>query len=321
VLRRELRTTCAVSAGNLGVMPELRQFRNDSRYSISTERIGRVAARQWGVVSTAQLRRLGHNRMAVSRLVERGYLHPLHPAVYAVGHSTLATEGRLVAALFHAGSGAALSHTTAAWWWRVMDVVPRVIHVATTHRPVSAKGVRYHRRETVIRTTERRLPVTPVPRTLLDLAATVESKTLRRALAEADHRNLLDAAAARRECGRGRRGSRALRHALFIHLPQLARTDSDLEVEFLLLVESAGLPMPEPNAYVEGVKVDALWRKPRLVVELDGHATHANPVANEEDRRRELILRRAGYRVVRYTWQQVTRSPSAVVSDLRRELE
>ena len=74
------------------------------------------------------------------------------------------------------------------------------------------------------------------------------------------------------------------------------------------------------NAYVEGLKVDALWRDAKLVVELDGHETHANPVANEEDRRRELILRRAGYRVIRYTWWQVTREPQAVVDDLRSHL-
>ena len=239
-------------------------------------------------VSLAQVRRLGYDRMAVSRLVERGYLHPLHPAVYAVGHTALVTEGRLVAALFHGGRGSALSHTTAAWWWRLIDAIPTVIHVVTQHRPAPTKGVKYHRTRAFDRVTERRLPVTPIPRTLLDLAAVVDFKLLRRALAEAHHRKVLDLAAVRRECGRGRRGSNALRRAVAIHLPELARAENDFEVEFLLLVESAGLPIPEPNAYVEGLKVDALWREAKLVVELDGHETHANPVANEEDRRREL---------------------------------
>ena len=98
--------------------------------------------------------------------------------------------------------------------------------------------------------------------------------------------------------------------------------DDDVEAreQLVLLVERTGLPMPEVNARVEGLKVDALWPERRLVAELDGHATHANPVANEEDRRRELILRRAGYSVVRYTWQQVARRPHEVVADLRRAL-
>ena len=166
----------------------------------------------------------------------------------------------------------------------------------------------------------RRLPVTPIPRTLLDLAGVVDFKLLRRALAEAHHRKLLDLAAVRRECGHGKRGSNALRRALAIHLPELADAENDFEAEFLFLVEAAGLPIPEVNAYVEGLKVDALWRDAKLVVELDGHETHANPVANEEDRRRELILRRAAYRVIRYTWWQVTREPRAVVDDLRSHL-
>ncbi len=198
---------------------------------------------------------------------------------------------------------------------------PRVVHVATPHRPVAGQGIRYHRPRTVERVFERRLPITPVARTLLDLAAVVDLRLLRRALAEADHRKLLDPGAVERECGRGRPGSTALRRAVALHLPELARARNDFEREFLLLVEGAGLPIPEVNATVDGLEVDALWRDARLIVELDGHETHANPVANEEDRRRELILRRAGFRVIRYTWHQVTGNPAAVVTDLRRALE
>ncbi len=57
------------------------------------------------------------------------------------------------------------------------------------------------------------------------------------------------------------------------------------------------------------------------MVELDGHESHAKPAAVERDRRRELKLRRAGFEVRRYTWQQVTRDPDAVVADLRAAIE
>jgi hypothetical protein len=307
-------------AATLGAVPVLWRSTVDSRRSISTEPIGRVAERQWGVVSWRQLVRLGYGDAAVRRLVQRAYLHPLYPAVYAVGLPPLQTEGRLVAALFHGGRGAALSHTTAAWWWRLIDAAPSIVHLASPHRPASVPGIRCHRRPEVARVFLRRLPVTPVARTLLDLAAVVDFRLLRKALAEADHRKLLDAAAIEAELGRGKRGSTALGRALAIHLPELARAANDFEAEFLLLAEAAGVAIPELNAYVAGLKVDAQWRDQRLIVELDGHETHANPVANEEDRRRELILRRAGYRVVRYTWEQVTRHPGAVVDDLRLQL-
>lgn len=301
-------------------MPQAWRSRNDSRYSISTAAIGALAKRQWGVVALAQLIARGYNRMAVSRLIQRGYLVRLYPAVYAVGHEPLRIEGRLLAALFHAGDGAALSHTTASWWWRLTTSPPTTIHISTPHRPSSVAGLAIHRPRQLEAVTERRLGVTTVDRTLLDLASMLETKPLRKALAEADHRKLLDPLTLTAQLRSGQPGGRALRNALEHHLPELADADNDFEAEFLFLVESAGLPIPEVNVYVEGFKVDAFWREPRLVVELDGHAAHANPVANENDRRRELILRRTGYRVCRYTWQQAFRQANMVAVDLRAQL-
>ncbi len=286
---------------------------------MSTARIGRLAARQWGVLSLPQLTRLGYGRTAVHRLTARGYLIRLYPGVYAVGHPPLRIEGQLLAALFHAGDGSALSHTTACWWWRITTTAPSTIHISTPNRPTGAKGLRLHRPRQVEAVRERGLSVTPINRTLIDIAGMLDEMTLRAALAEADHHNRLDPPSLLAQIRPGQPGGQALRQALAHHLPQLATTESELEVRFLLLVENAGLPIPETNAYVEGLKVDAFYRDHHLVVELDGHATHANPTANEADRHRELILRRAGYRVVRYTWEQVTRRPEEVIADLCRE--
>jgi very-short-patch-repair endonuclease len=299
-------------------MPQPWRSSHDSRYSISTARIGQLAARQWGVLSLLQLTDFGYGRMAISRLVTRGYLVRLYPGVYAVGHKPLRIEGRLLAALLHAGEGSALSHTTAAWWWRLIDAVPTIIHISTPHRPTPANDLKIHRPRQIESVRERGLTVTTVHRTLIDVAGMRNEMTLRHALAQADHQKRLDPPSLLDQIRPGIPGGRALRKALDHHLPELATTDSELEVQYLLLVELAGLPLPETNAHVEGLKVDALFRGQRLIVELDGHATHANPPANENDRRRELILRRAGYTVVRYTWEQVTQRPDEVVADLIR---
>jgi predicted transcriptional regulator of viral defense system len=80
-------------------------------------------------VSVGQLRRAGVTKFAISRWEKAGRLHQVHPGVYAVGHSALPIFGRLHAALLYAGPDAALSHTTAAWLWKLVDAEPTRIHV------------------------------------------------------------------------------------------------------------------------------------------------------------------------------------------------
>jgi very-short-patch-repair endonuclease len=109
--------------------------------------------------------------------------------------------------------------------------------------------------------------------------------------------------------------------ALARHRPELARTLSVLEERFLALCEQRGdIPIPEVNVRLCGLMVDALWRRERLIVELDGRSGHSTVAAMERDRGRELTLRSAGYSVLRYTWQQVTQQPERVAADLRAAL-
>ena len=70
-----------------------------------------------------------------------------------------------------------------------------------------------------------------------------------------------------------------------------------------------------------GFLLDALWREARLVVELDSAAAHGTIRAVRADRRRELTLREAGYRVLRYSWEQVTQQPERVAEDLSYVLD
>ena len=246
-------------------------------------------------------------------------LHRIHPAVYAVGHKAIGIRGRLFAALLYAGPDAALSHQTAAWHYRLTPTQPNRIHVTTPRDRTSLPSVAVHRAS--VRTVHHDdFRVTTVPRTLLDLAATMPFDDVRRALAEADYLHLLDPAAVERELGRGRKGSKALRAALIAHLPELARANEGVEVEFLLLCERAGIPIPEVNVYVEGFKVDCLWRTDRVIVELDSRLAHGRTAAVERDRHRDLVLRRAGFDVRRYTWRQVTGEPASVIADLRTAL-
>jgi predicted transcriptional regulator of viral defense system len=285
-----------------------------------TERVGALADRQYGVVHKRQLVDLGVSRTTISRWAADGRIRRLYPSVFAVGHRVLRDEGRLTAALLHAGSGSALADETASWWHGLLAREPRQVHIVAPGDVQSCSGVVVrHPRELDV-TYVRGLPVTTVARTLLDLAAKVPFRVLRRALAEADYQRSVTMDELVGVLGRGRAGSAALRRAIEQHWPGLALTRSELEERFLELCADHGIPRPEVNATVCGLMVDCLWPAERVIVELDGVAAHATPRAMERDRRRELTLRSAGHRVLRYTWSQVTAQPNAVAHDLLSEL-
>jgi predicted transcriptional regulator of viral defense system len=134
-------------------------------------RVARIAERQWGVVTRAQLRGAGLSDAGVDRWVESGRIHRIHRGVYAVGHRSLAIEGRLAAALLYAGPTAMLSYTTAAWWWGIQKTAPRLIHISAPGRRASPAGVRLHHPRRLEGTRHKRLPATTVERTLLDLSS------------------------------------------------------------------------------------------------------------------------------------------------------
>jgi very-short-patch-repair endonuclease len=169
-------------------------------------------------------------------------------------------------------------------------------------------------------TRTRRLPLTTVPRTLLDLASTWSPNEVRRALAQADYHRLLVVEDVSAICGPGRRGAARLRLALARHEPRIAMTRSELERRLLAECEAAGIALPEVNVVIEGWTVDALWRRERVVVELDGRDNHSSPGQMERDRRKDLQLRAAGYVVLRYTWAQLIFEAPAVMADLRAAL-
>lgn len=74
----------------------------------------------------------------------------------------------------------------------------------------------------------------------------------------------------------------------------------------------AGLRV-EPGVRIAGVGWVDLVVEGRVVVELDGFAYHSGRAEYREDRRRDRELVRQGYLVLRFTYEDVMRSPSMVV--------
>lgn len=288
--------------------------------------IAELARRQHGVVALAHLTALGLSPAAVRMRTAAGRLHRIHRGVYAVGHPRLTRRGARMAAVLAAGPGAVLSHRDAAALWDLSPFSSGSIHVT-----VSSRGGRSHRNGLVVhrsrlhpedREEVDEVPVTAVPRTLLDLAEIAAPTQLRRTYERAERLELLDTTALQRLLARstGRRGLTGLRELLAYDPTAAAGADSELEHLFCDLLRSAGLPMAQTNVLVEGLLVDAFWPEARLVVELDGFRFHQDRAAFERDRARDTRLKRAGYEVVRFTYRQLASEPELVLATVRELL-
>ena len=82
----------------------------------------------------------------------------------------------------------------------------------------------------------------------------------------------------------------------------------------------SGLPRPSVNVPVGEFEVDLLRPDARLVAEADSIGFHLTRAAMERDRRRDAVLARDGYRVLRFTDRQVRRRPQEVIGALEAAL-
>lgn len=284
-----------------------------------------LASQQHGVVTLADLRAIGLSRDAIRHRVATGRLHRLHRGVYAVGHTALDDLAPTWAAVLACGSGSMASHHAAG---RVLGLCNEptpgaVVDVTVEGRGAHSRpGIRVHRiarldaRDRAVRSG---IPLTTAARTLLDLAAVMPPNDLEDAYERARTLRLarpVDVLAAMTRSP-GRRGATRLR-ALVQARPTLTR--SAAERRLLDLIRRGGLPAPETNVRSAGHEVDLLWRRARLVVEVDGYAWHGGRAAFERDRRRDADLQLAGHRVIRVTWRRIVDEPEAVLVMLARVL-
>jgi very-short-patch-repair endonuclease len=285
--------------------------------------IAALAERQHGVVTRTQLLELGLNRGAIARRIELGRLRQIHRGVYSpVGRRLLTRHGRWMAAVLACGPDAVLSHHSAAALWGIRQSDRIEVTRPTSYR--GSKDITVHRSpvRTDERSTHRGIPTTTVPRTLLDLSAVVRLDTLRSALRQAEQLRLTDPLSLHDLAERyPRRPGLASIRALLEEASIGARViRSELEERFQAFLLNAGLPLPRTNQRIEGYEVDCVWAEQRLIVELDGHATHSPAHAFEADRARDRKLQAAGWLVIRITWRQLHEEPHLVEADLRRLL-
>lgn len=295
-------------------------------------RINELAARQHGVVTSAQLREIGVDRHAVGRRLRDGRLGALYPRVYAVGPAALRpTEStRLMAATCASGEGAVLSHDSCMAQRGLWNRWSGIVHVSSPRqrRPVADGSFVHHRLDRPLPRQDVEvvdgIPMSELHLTIVQLGQVLTAHQIPFVLGEAVHRRLLDHERLERRiierCGS--RGMAVVRRGWQLWLDGSAGTRSRTEDRLL-----AALPRHflEPLVNVrgatgiQGLECDFVWPHRRVVVEVDG-STHHRPHASEQDGQRDDALRREGWRVIRVPAGRVWHELPAVLDKLARVL-
>ena len=283
-----------------------------------SQELARLGGSAHGLVTRAELLRAGLTAAQIRHRLRTGGLIGEYRGVYRVGHRAPSLEARYLAAVLACGDRALLCGSAAGYLFgAIRGLAPPPEVLAPTERRV--KGVRTRRsrridpREAM---TFRRIPVTTLPRTLVDLAAVLDLDDLGRAFHEAEvrHRTTpaqVQAVLARRPQSPGAAKLRAVLHG---DAPVLL---SKLEKRFRALLRQAGLPLPVTNRPAGGHWVDCRWPDRRLTVELDRYRYHHSRHAWEQDRQRERQARARGDQFRRYTWNDVYEQHQQMLAELQ----
>ena len=278
---------------------------NERAISRGDAAIAILASRPHGIFTTAELEAAGVARASIVDRVRAGRLHRLHRGVYSiVPFRLLRVEGRWLAAVRACGEGAVLSHPAAAALWEMRAIPSGPVHVSvpTTAGRRRREGIAIHRSSTLGLpgqvTVRKEIPVTTPARTLSDLRRTLPKEQYLAALRRAERQDF--------DTGPHR----------YPDDPE----PSEIERRMLALCRRHSLPPPLTQQIIGPYTIDFLWPQASLIVETDGWETHGTRSAFESDRSRDAWLTARGYRVVRFTWGQLTAEGPTVARTLRQIL-
>lgn len=208
----------------------------------------------------------------------------------------------------------------AAWWHGLTRFSPTVVEVTvprSSHHP-RRNGVRMRRRDLArVDVVERNgLRVTELALTVVEAAVRSRGGAVLMDSALQRHVDLRDLWRAHLRT-KGRHGSPAARRLL-----QAASDGARSEAERLLvkLLREAGITGWRTNYPVAGYKVDVAFPKQKVAIEVDGWAFHNDAEVFVKDRNRQNAIALLGWKVLRFTWLDLTEYPQRVVAEIRHAI-
>lgn len=241
--------------------------------------------------------------------VQAGRWQRVHPSTYVAHNSEIGFRTRAWAAVLFCGPSTLVSHDAAGYLAGLLDRPPAVIDVSVPchRRPRGAEGVVVNRRRGPLRYAGSP-PRVSIEETVLDLISRATRPDDVVAFLTAACQRRLTTATRLRDAAQ-RRGRLPWRALVQDVLRDADETHSALEWRYLRNVERAhGLPESkrQVSARHGGSKLwrDAVYRKYRLVVELDGAAAHPQE-RRHRDMARDNAVTVSGGKTLRYGWHDV----------------
>jgi very-short-patch-repair endonuclease len=288
-----------------------------------------IAELQSGVISRGQLLDLGLSAAEAKADINTGRWQRIFPGVYATFTGPIGFHSQVWAALLYAGGGAAASHGTALWLWKLVDEAPSVIDVVVpeSRRVLRQPGLRVHRRRALDQPDISSLvhpsaqPVRlRVEEAVLDHCHSVAAPTAIDLVLRATQRRTTTADRLRRSMHR--RPRQRWRSLLLDVLAEVqVGVASNLELTYRRDVEHRHcLPAGTRNEMEDGPRGghwyrDVRYRPWHVIVELDGREAH--PVDGAfRDMRRDNVAAVAGDTSLRYGWRDVVGDPCGVAAQV-----
>jgi very-short-patch-repair endonuclease len=226
-----------------------------------------------------------------------------------------------MAAVLARGKEALLSYRSAGWLWGLEPALKSPIEVSVRWRGHGRSPLHLHHCPALRPEdsgSKEGIPVTAVPRTLLDIASVVPQWRLERAVERAERMDLLEVSDVERLLSdvRGHPGRGKLRAALDLS-SEPGFTRSRGEKRMLQLTREAGLPRPKVNLFIEGFEIDFYWEAERFAVELDSWDAHRTRKSFESDPLRQEELKLAGIEMIHVTGRRLKRNPEEIAERLK----
>lgn len=282
-----------------------------------------LAQTQGGVVTIAQAESLGVGYEVIRGQVAAGRWIRLHDGIYLLGNMRPSVASQRWAALLACGSGAVLSHSTAAHTFAIPRRPTRLIDVsiAADRIQMPIPGVRVHRSRLLPAkaTVFGGWPITSAADTVLDLVAEMRfASDVVALLTDACRTSVVDADTILAAMGRRRRQ----RHRQLVKdvlADVVGGVESTLERTYLVRVERPhGLPTGrrQVKSFADGARIrrDVEYDEFETVVELDGRAGHEGS-GQHRDRRRDNAGTRLGKATLRYGHADLS-APCEVASEV-----